>query len=114
MSHQLKANPLKPILLHPDRRERVVAHADKGISFGVWDFASNEDTRMIQLTLNVIAPGDVCVERGRRLLVPYVTKSGEGFLADALLQPRACGCRVTGNGSIPLPLTVIPCPQHRK
>ncbi len=34
--------------------------------------------------------------------------------APGIFVNRPCGCRVVGNGTLPYPLSVLPCEQHRK
>lgn len=50
----------------------------------------------------------------RMKLVIGISDDGEGFLYGSVLQPRPCGCKVTGNGTMMLPLTVVPCKKHAK
>jgi hypothetical protein len=44
--------------------------------------------------------------------VRRVTADGEGVLLNLTYQPRPCGCRVTGNGTLQFPMTVVPCTRH--
>lgn len=48
----------------------------------------------------------------RHHFVQYVSDSGEGVLGNAVHAALPCGCHVTGNGSIPFPLTVVQCSKH--
>lgn len=47
-----------------------------------------------------------------QLLRRGITNEGEGVLIDMTYQPLPCGCGVTGNGTLQLPLTVKPCVEH--
>lgn len=41
-----------------------------------------------------------------------VTDEFEGYLMNAVHATNSCGCRIIGNGSLPLPLIISYCPKH--
>lgn len=51
---------------------------------------------------------DIWPNAGRRCL----SDDGEGLIEGATYHNHSCGCRVTGNGTLQLPLGIEYCPAH--